>query len=213
MRAILFKLFIFSIALQGCTYNKYAKKPKNKKHHEVIRIQPVGGGGLCSAFVISDTIALTAAHCVTRVVGFGLEVVRSGFKITNSAGEDTGVIAKVSMKNIDMRMDSAALVGDFSKFNKMPVLIKDPFLKEGSLLIHCGYAKGHYPPVCTKGELVGRRLFQIKSTAFLVPGMSGGPVINRHGVAVGINSAVTGDLSLYCPTFGMLQLTEKKGVK
>jgi V8-like Glu-specific endopeptidase len=203
--ALLFAMFGCSYVSQPYVY----KKPTNGKHHEIIKIT-MENGGSCTAFVISDKIALTAAHCVLECSMFGCKIVKGKLSVYNSEGKNTGIKALPVRKNIDGRMDFAAITGDFSKFNKIKVLISDTYLADGLLsdssVTHCGYAQGNFPPVCTEGSIIKRSGFQMETDGVLIPGMSGGPVINCDGVVIGINSAVKEETSVYCPTFGILQL-------
>jgi hypothetical protein len=48
--------------------------------------------------------------------------------------------------------------------------------------------------------------FKVAGKGHLIPGMSGGPVINELSVAVGINSSVLEDMVFISPLEGMLGL-------
>lgn len=67
MRLVL-SLCLTLLVCSGCVANSgpgYSiSKPTKNKHHAIFQIRNDNGGG-CTAFVISDTLAVTAGHCVS----------------------------------------------------------------------------------------------------------------------------------------------------
>ena len=62
------------LLLTSCSNRNVAdyeiKASGNGKLHPIIKIYDAEKGGACTAFVISDTVAMTAAHCVERTEEF-----------------------------------------------------------------------------------------------------------------------------------------------
>jgi hypothetical protein len=67
-------LLAILVLLSSCNQKQqevYSVKPTTgEKHHAVIKILMPGGGGGCTAFVISNRRAITAGHCVSVSKGF-----------------------------------------------------------------------------------------------------------------------------------------------
>jgi V8-like Glu-specific endopeptidase len=153
---------------------------------------------------VSNTQALTAGHCVTYYDKSRKACVGSDITIVNSYGQDTGVRAKVDCYSYTRGRDFAVIEGNFKDFNKMPVKLSKENLEFGDDLVHCGFARGNRPPACSYGEYTGPNRFKLNSTAHIVPGMSGGPVIDENGVAVGINTNITNEGSQFASTIGII---------
>ena len=86
MQRILSGLVILLI-LTSCTTKgvaNYDIKPSdNGKLHPIIKIFNTETGGSCSAFVISDNLAMTAAHCVEKTEEFIQEILPKIFANSN----------------------------------------------------------------------------------------------------------------------------------
>lgn len=230
-------------------YNTYdIQHPPEGKQHAIINILSTKQDGKnwnCSAFVISDEIALTAGHCVQvdemfkesfvyeeamrqhkkevafikaeiqkyvgcmtiycanalNNLGMRLENLMTLkekveakarnvdlFIVRNIYGQDTGIRATALYKNRDGR-DHAILKGNFRDFQKIPVR-KGFHVENGDKLRACGYAGSKTPPVCIDQYAVDNEGFLFRNFGYMVKGMSGGPVIDKYGFAVGINSKV-----------------------
>ena len=233
----------------------------HKKHHAIIKISREDNY-MCTAFVISDKIALTASHCIKTsqydidhiykekikeiekeqqrilvlisqlqaspcfdaqcilAIQTGerslqmleeyktklLNTTVSTVSVSNSKGEDTKIKAKASYKSdmVEDGRDFAILEGDFKDFEKIPVYLKDFNVENGDKLRSCGYAGGTTPPGCTTLIAIGNNGFQYIARGYLVKGMSGGPVIDENGVAVGINHGVNDNSVEFTPIIGVL---------
>ena len=109
-------------------------------------------------------------------------------KVYNVYGENTNIIATASLKNMRDR-DFAIITGDFRKFNVLTIS-SDYNIEAGDKLVACGYAGGRTPPICLNLTYISNYMFMRYAHGLLIRGMSGGPVLNKHGLVVGINSAV-----------------------
>lgn len=169
-------------------------------HHGLIKLSR-DGGAFCSAFVIDDKYAMTAAHCLDAGLGLGLN--RKPLNILLENGTDSGVVATpVGMNN---RVDVGLIMGDFSKF--IPYRVDfygfSPTNKFGDYRT-CGYPYLQNKVTCTVFKPQGNSGFSLVGSGFLIPGMSGGPVIDiANGYVMGVNSAM-GNGAYIAPTLGAL---------
>lgn len=190
------RTFLFGIlfTLAGCTSTP-TQEFKPQKYSSLIRLQE-DGRFYCSAFVISDRLAVTAAHCV--VMGSGLFTMASKtVDVANSLGDKVRV-AKVVGYN--RRIDYALLKGDFRNFRKtVPDFSSAVYKAEG--VKACGYPQGSKAVRCSNLKVTGTRFFQIKAKGELVfGGHSGGPVIDKStGKVIGVISAVDRSGVLFAP--------------
>lgn len=177
------------------------RQPPKGKHHAIFQIigNRGGRGYTCSAFAISDTQAITAGHCIDEL--YKQLIVR------NSYGQDTGVRAKAVSKR-DNKRDYALLTGNFKDFEKFPIT-KDFVIRRGSHYRSCGFAGGKLPPICTDFTAVGSWNFYYGGMGYFVKGMSGGPLVDKNGFAVGIISHVSGQHVYVTPLVGILDFKQE----
>lgn len=148
-------------------------------------------GGKCTAFVVSDKYALTAAHCLTNEFGM---MITDDIQVLDTERSDTGILAKAASMN--GRLDYGLIEANFTGFNKLVIVDAKGritgHLTASNNLTSCGFANGG-DLLCVPFKDVHPLLFGIKSdNAALFPGMSGGPVIDiSTGRAIGINSYVS----------------------
>ncbi len=142
----------------------------------------------CSAFVVSKKYAMTAAHCV---------------EFNGNPFGDRDLIfdnkIPVVVHWFDSRLDIALLTGDFSKYKKLK-------LKQYHLIIDmktnlgyaCGYPAASEPFRCTTIKDIRNYNFGFSGYGHMIPGMSGGPVVDAFtGEVIGINSAVDDDKYIF----------------
>lgn len=266
------KLLILSLLLTSCFNSDYKiEKPTNKKFHPIIQILGIQNKtefhelnfpmGSCTAFVINDTTAVTAGHCLNittheleyrlltivkeaklelmqlkaelfkvrklcvgfqcvvheiEILGRILSIKRElaiskvakadRFKVLTLDGSNTKIVATAQYAN--ERRDYGFVKGDFKKFNKLHIAPGFP-VKPNNMLQSCGYAGLNSPPVCIDFIAIGKSTFDYAGLSMLVPGMSGGPVIDKDGRVVGINSSSPGKFAIMVPMLGVVQLKEK----
>ncbi len=138
----------------------------------------------CTAFVIDDNYALTAAHCVLDEDGY---TSLGKFTVKNHEQKLTTTLAEVAAVNL--REDAALLVGDFTTFDYLPVDFRGNLLMiglNGMPVTSCGFPRGG-PAVCVKQEVQSSFFFSYAAIGSVyLPGMSGGPVLGPERLVVGI---------------------------
>lgn len=257
-RVLLSLLMLISIISCSSTNDFDIKPATNGNYNAIINIKRTKDNN-CSAFVISDQIAITAGHCMTYSARFMKEhmpkfiekmpkeiedikkeieelkaecykntcdeeigeltkLARAKvkyldellnlkqptmYKVYDIYGNDTNIVAMALEGN--SARDFGIIMGDFKKFNKL-IVRTDFIVKPGDALRSCGFAHGNYPATCVDFTAVGQSYFYYTGQSMLVPGMSGGPVINADGEVVGINSRVDGPFSLMAPTLGLFSI-------
>ncbi len=250
------------------TYSIYEdNNSKDKRKHPIIKIVNESkevAYSSCSAFIINDSTALTAGHCIdttkmdikhslTKYLKVSGELEElylknmtyletncthrdtqcmyqirtyeealakllkerkkiedskpSSFKVIGIDGEDTGIKAIAYSKN--KRRDFGYLEGDFKGFRKLP-LKSSWHVKKGDILRTCGFFGGFLPPECVDFEAIGNHSFSYKGHGVMVPGVSGGPVIDHMGYAVGIATGVAANFVIMTPTIGVIDHLTKK---
>lgn len=152
-------------------------------------IKMVMGLDGCTGFVIDNTYAITAGHCVIEE-STG-ELATEEIKIFDKEGKDTKIVAKPVC--YVGRSDFGLIKGDFKSFNKLPIEANHYTLDKTKQYIQCGFPYGQKLLTCSKFIPITNDTFYIWGLGNLVPGQSGGPVIDLStGKAVGLNSYVYG---------------------
>lgn len=167
-------------------------------YSSLIRLETPDHRFYCSAFVISNKYAMTAAHCLYNSGQF----MKTGkIDIFSSYLQNTHVVARPAALNL--YDDIGLIVGNFQDFKKIPVMVvptpidffKGPFMA-------CGYPYGDQM-MCSRFSLISNMFFLVQGSGFIYPGMSGGPVIDvSSGIVVGVNSRVTYDDVVIAPLTG-----------
>lgn len=159
----------------------------------------------CSAFVISNKYAITAAHCLVDEDNILKD---EQIEVRDLNNKETGVFAKPG--GINIAADLGVILGDFSGFNKLPVATTpvEAMAIASPGVITCGFPRGD-SDLCTQfffrhaseGYFFGR--------GFITNGMSGGPVIaTAIGKVVAVNSAM-GSRGVYmAPIIGLFSSLE-----
>lgn len=173
-----------------------------------IRLHLPNGSFFCSATVISDRYALTAAHCLVSAsqpsdLKFGTSLRKDKFIIKDKTGTDTGI--KATVAGVKISQDVGLVIGDFRKFKKNNVDFKPSgLLSHNGPFYTCGFPGGD-GYICIPFKPQGSVSFLIVGTGYLYKGMSGGPVIDTEtNEIVAVNSRVLGSGVAVSPLVGLL---------
>lgn len=160
--------------------------------------------GHCSAFVISETQAITAAHCfrpslIAQIEGKSVQ--QTGIMFHGNIGLQTPFVLKKSA----VRQDLALLEGNFNGFEKLELVRDmDQILSRRDKLeaTACGFAWASNISSCI--ELTGLIPWKwfVGSQSFAYPGMSGGPVI-VDGKVFAVVVGIIDNTILYSPLIGI----------
>lgn len=157
----------------------------------------------CSAFVVSDKYAITAAHCL---VDSKQKLKTTVIKVhpMPDATKTTLPYYGAEAVAINITSDLGLIRGDFKQFNKILV---DPtpsgVFKAKGPLVTCGFPYGD-TDLCTPFQPQGPAYNFIFGGGFIYPGMSGGPVIDLSTLTViGVNSAITNGAVIIAPLIGL----------
>lgn len=186
----------------------FQPRPRNiirllpNKYGSVVRLV-LDGATFCTGTVIGPHTILTARHCVVQETPYMPPINREGIEIRPSNNADLNITAKVM--SIRHQFDQAILEGDFNKFMTRP-FISDvtelTILRKTSKLRACGYPLGG-PFFCTPVKYKHPDNFMWAAEGVLIPGMSGGCLLDEEGNIVATNVAVMGRYSIFSPTYNL----------
>jgi hypothetical protein len=161
------------------------------QHATMIKLHDNSTGRFfCSAFVVSDNYAITAAHCV---VNSDNTLNTDNIEVRNSRGQDTKITAKAVA--LQHTMDRAIILGDFRNFEKVRLASKTEnfFPTVSQSLVICGFPGGQ-DLLCVPFVPMEFAFFSVLGLGPAYPGMSGGILLDLDTQsAVGIISARTRD--------------------
>lgn len=178
----------------------------HRKLNPIVRLVDHNSGlTFCSGTVISDKIIVTAGHCVVEMTAFGSYGLKADLiDIRTNENYNINVTAKAVYAT--PQLDHGLLVGNFVMFDHQPYLSNIQEIlstrKDNLPYTSCGYplfGELH----CTLWYYKGLNDFMWKGSGVLLPGMSGGPVMTKDGVVIGINSQVTDELSIITPIYNI----------
>lgn len=199
-------------SLLDVRYNGPSHQYDETLHNPLIRIVAKDKKGneisVCSAFVISNEYALTAGHCV---INDKSKLMKEDFIVYNDKGEETTI---VKAAGFIFRPDLGILRGDFSSFNQVPVAHDEINIKmvRGSFL-SCGFPQGSKQIFCYPFELSYVGAFYYRGSGILIPGMSGGLVIDLpSGMIIGVNVAAE-DSRINCHIASLVGFTGAFGIE
>lgn len=150
----------------------------------------------CSAFIVSNAYAITAAHCL---VDEHRKLSKDPIFVHDINNKDTSIIGTPAAVNIET--DLGLIVGDFTHFSKMRISLHPSafFLIPTETWLTCGFPLGDIF-TCNRFAPSGNYYNFIGGSGFLEPGMSGGPVVSLPSLTVvAVNSATTSGGILVAP--------------
>lgn len=149
---------------------------------------------MCSAFIISQSIAMTSAHCIIS------NMIQSLSNQNKTHFQGLQVVSK------DIDRDIAILKGDFSKYKSFKLLLgKSGFEEFNKTYTTCGYPYGG-KLICNKTMILSNQITEIRGTGIIMPGMSGGPVFDTETMEVYcVNKAVFQGFSSCAPLVNILE--------
>jgi S1-C subfamily serine protease len=152
----------------------------------------------CTAFIIDANYAATAGHCVNSKDKY----YPNKLTLLDEAGNQVAEAQAVGYHN---RSDLGLLKGDFKKFKVLKAEFHHAEFQLTPMALTCGYPYGQNKLICNLFHTVGNVEFMVAGKGYLVPGMSGGPVISPStGLAIGVNHAVDENYAYVRPLQGFL---------
>lgn len=167
---------------------------EDKRLPPIFRFQ--GPNSLCTATVVYENYAVTAAHCVEPKIKYTV----------------TGEEITVEAAFIDEELDRAILVGNFKDHAAQVMDHHQDILHIAQAVIYCGYPSGSLQYVCKQAQRMRFDYFKVVFSNTALPGMSGGPTVDKLsgelvGIVVGVyRDGATGATS----TVGLFDLAEIK---
>ena len=175
-------LFAAVVFLSLMEEGKAKAKQMDSAKSSVVRISMMGSNS-CSATIISDKYAITAAHCIPPLAEM--------FSYMLSVGKPpmflVGSNIAVSPVMTNERLDVAVVEGNFAALNHS--IRVDRFkgeVYEVREAVLCGYALFTDTLRCTKAKHVGNSFFSAKFDTVGIPGQSGGAVFTLDGRLIGV---------------------------
>lgn len=163
-----------------------------KKYSPFLYIQPKDKKNSCSGFVISDSLAITAAHCLND---------KDDYIVTSMTDRSTKVNAKLSASS--EYYDIAVLFGDFTEFASFRISIHPMAFYADSTYQVCGIPAQTINLHCELFRVHGTFYTKIRGSGLIFHGMSGGPVIHPGGFVVGVIHGMYLDSTIIAPLHGL----------
>lgn len=159
----------------------------------------VGNSGpWCTAFAISDTTAVTAAHCIDDPITQQMGVI----KIYEADNTEAGIGSVRISKH--PALDIASVTGDFKNREHLPVATDQYELSPDDVYESCGFPLMVNKLICSKVSMKSiisiDGLTAVAGSGYMVYGMSGGPVFNKtKGIVVALNTGLIDRELLFSP--------------
>ncbi len=155
----------------------------------------------CTAFVIDNNYAVTAAHCLSR-----------GPKQNKIQNLSRTLEKAVPVKTVGFneRVDYGLIMGDFSAFNHALIAPENALgrVSNQNVFLTCGFPEGQTRALCTEFQSFGPSNFMIVGRGEVYPGMSGGPaVFEATGLVIGVVVAAAGGEGMPLDTVIVAPLT------
>jgi V8-like Glu-specific endopeptidase len=168
-------------------------------------VDPETGSTFCSGTVVSDSIIITAGHCVIEEGIFGMASIRTKpIEIREYDNVKLGILARPIYA--EPHLDHGLLKGDFSKLSHQPFTTDIQEINSYAIVDQeftaCGYPLGGNM-YCSILKYKDKFDFMWRVEGVLLPGMSGGPVMLSNGKVIGINDAVEGNSSIISPIYNL----------
>lgn len=190
-----------SCATKSVTQKGLDSASKPAKFRGIVKLKTVDNIFFCSAAIISDTQAVSAAHCF-----MGLPA--NEFVVESIANENKKVlVAGANVAGYNGRADTALIVGDFSDFDKFEIDTnpESDILVNDYNLVACGFPYGG-KLVCYKFSGPYKMVDGIAGEGQMYAGMSGGPVIDlKSGKILAVNHAVAQGFVMVAPLINFFQ--------
>lgn len=182
---------------------------------------------MCSGFVVSKSIAVTAAHCLSFSKSDFFSLERKPRPVYFSS-DDFSVSGVADVISFSLSNDIAFIKGDFSSFNSLRLDLYGeyfpnfPLTNSAITVRSCGYPFGgvlkciysyYSGPVANKMSMYGSSIFK---------GMSGGPIMIvmssndpldvSRDLVIAVNASISiSNINFFgSPTFSMLQFLSVK---
>lgn len=202
-----------SLQKSAGTFPRYEASTPNDSEvfSGIVRLLTTEGRFNCSAGVVSDEYAVTAAHCVCDNRGN----LNPTYKIQDEA---KSVTIPVKIVGLNHRLDYALIHGNFKSFKKFKLDQQKVIIENSNPLAallgvggpsrslkSCGYPMGSTKIYCSDFMPMDNYNFAVVGKGTLYPGMSGGPVFDTEtNEILAVNSAVVGNMSLVGPLIGII---------
>lgn len=193
---------VFTLVGIAGNWNTFVPRAPNKLG-SIVRLVNEEGMTFCTGTVLSADIILTAAHCVLMESAGSEPNYRTPIEVRPADNTSLGVY--VTAIFVRFQMDQAILKGTFSKFSYRKYITdvgELTLLKGNTKLMACGYPLGG-PLYCGRVYYDKPNMFFWKVRGTLIPGMSGGCVLDSEGSVVATNVAVEGPYSIISPIYNL----------
>lgn len=178
---------------------KFGENPSEPLYNPIIKLADKKGKAFCSAFVIDANYAVTAGHCVG---GIEDELNKEDLRVILDSGQDAGI--KVKAMGYTHRVDLGLIMGNFNKFKPLRADFIN-FRSNVPVVMACGFPFCQKQLICNPILPQKNDVFYVDAMGYMVPGMSGGPVIDvKTGEAIGLNSASGEGVVKFTPLQGLL---------
>lgn len=198
--------FVIGSTILSCTTKSLTQEGVKSavttgKFRGIVKLKTVDNMFFCSAVVISNTQAVSAAHCFMHLPA-------NEFIVESIANENKKVlVAGANVVAYNGRADTALIGGDFSEFDQFQIDTnpESDILVNDYNLVTCGFPYGGNL-VCYKFSGPYKMVDGIAGAGQMYAGMSGGPVIDlKSGKVLAVNHAVSQGFVVIAPLVSFFQ--------